>query len=94
MPIAVLSLHVFLAGCTSLKEKRGRIKPMLARLQREFNVSTAEMALLDHWREAQLACAVISNDAVHCQRVLQTVLEFSEHNFPDLEIADHHIEII
>jgi uncharacterized protein YlxP (DUF503 family) len=94
MPIAVLNLHLFLAGCTSLKEKRSRIKPLLARLHREFNLSVAEMDLLDHWREARIACVVISNDAAHCQRVLQTVLEFTEHHFPDVEVADHQIEMI
>jgi uncharacterized protein len=94
MPIAVLSLHLFLAGCTSLKEKRSRIKPLLARLHREFNLSAAEMGMLDHWREALVACVVISNDGALCQRELQTVIEFTEHHFPDVEIADQHIEMI
>jgi uncharacterized protein len=94
MPIAVLSLHLFLAGCTSLKEKRSRIKPLLARLQREFNLSVAEMDYLDRWREAMIACVLIRNEAAQCQRELQTVLEFTEHHFPDVEIADHHIEMI
>jgi uncharacterized protein len=94
MPIAVLNLHLFLAGCTSLKEKRSRIKPLLARLQREFNLSVAEMDYLDHWREALVACALISNDASYCQRMLQSVLEFTEQHFTDVEIADHHIELI
>jgi uncharacterized protein len=94
MPIGVLSLHLFLAGCTSLKEKRSRIQPILARLHREFNLSTAEVDYQDRWREALLACAVISNDAAQCQRVLQTVLEFTDKHFPDAEIADHHVEMI
>ena len=94
MPIAVLSLHLFLAGSTSLKEKRSRLKPLLARLQREFNLSVAEMDYLDRWREALVACVVISNDTAQCQRVLQTVIEVSEKHFPDVEIADHRIEMI
>ena len=52
------------------------------------------MDYLDRWREALVACVVISNDAAQCQRVLQTVLEFTEKHFPDVEIADHRIEII
>lgn len=94
MPIAVLSLHLRLPGCRSLKEKRGLIKPLLSRLHREFNVSAAEMELLDHWHEAIIACAIISNDPAACQRSLQTVREFCERNFPDVEVFDHRIEMV
>jgi uncharacterized protein YlxP (DUF503 family) len=94
MPIALLNLHLKLPACSSLKEKRSRIRPVLARLHREFNVSTAEIDLLDHWQEAILACALVSNDAAQCQRVLQSVLEFTEKQFGDVEIFDHRIEII
>ena len=94
MPVAVLSLYLKFSGCTSLKEKRSQIKPLVARLQREFNLSVAEMDLLDRWREGVVACAVISNDGGQCQRVLQSVIEFTQHHFPDVEIAEHHIEFI
>ena len=43
--LTTLSLHLHLPGCASLKEKRGRIKPLMARLRREFNLSVAEMDL-------------------------------------------------
>ena len=35
--IATLTIHLHLPGCTSLKEKRGRIKPLMSRLRREFS---------------------------------------------------------
>jgi len=41
--IGTLTFHLHLPGCASLKEKRSRLKPLLARLHRQFNVSTAEM---------------------------------------------------
>jgi uncharacterized protein YlxP (DUF503 family) len=94
MPLAILNLHLQLPGCSSLKEKRSRIRPILARLHREFNVSTAEMDRLDHWHEAILACAVVSNDAVQCQRVLQSVLDFTEKQCRDVEVFESRIEII
>ena len=43
--LAILTIHLHLPTCSSLKEKRGRIKPLMARLRREFNVSAAEMDL-------------------------------------------------
>ncbi|MCH7481016.1 MAG: DUF503 family protein, partial [Chloroflexi bacterium] len=39
MVVGILKLHIHLAGCSSLKEKRGRLKPLLTRLRREFNIS-------------------------------------------------------
>ncbi len=43
-----LTVHLHLPTSASLKEKRGRIKPLMNRLRREFNVSVAEMDLQDH----------------------------------------------
>ena len=94
MPVAVLFLHLSLPGCLSLKDKRGRIKPLLARLHREFNGSTVEYDRLDAWNEAVVACAVISNDAVQCRRVLQSVTEYTSLNFRDVEVLDQQIEIL
>jgi uncharacterized protein YlxP (DUF503 family) len=94
MTVGVLSIHVRLPGCTSLKEKRGRIKPVLARLHREFNVSAVEMDLQDHWQEALLACAALSNDRVQIQRLLQKALDDIHDHFVDIEVLDHHIELM
>ena len=49
--LATLTIHLRLPLCTSLKDKRGRIKPLMSRLHREFNVSVAEMDLQDKWDE-------------------------------------------
>jgi len=94
MTVGILSLHLQLPGCTSLKEKRSRIKPLLARLHREFNVSTAETDLNDRWQEAMVVCAMVSNDAAFIDRSLGTVLKFTEEHFPDLYILEHRIEIL
>jgi len=94
MIVGILSLHMQLPGCTSLKEKRSRIKPLLARLHREFNVSTAETDLNDRWQEALVACALVSNDAAFIDRSLDSVLKFTEEHFPDLYILEHHFQIL
>jgi hypothetical protein len=93
MSIGVLSLQILLLGCASLKEKRSRVKPLLARLHREFNISVAEVDSLDDWDQSWLACALVSNDAAYTQRALQNVIRWVEHNWPDVSLADTHIEL-
>jgi uncharacterized protein YlxP (DUF503 family) len=92
--IATLSIRLHLPVCASLKEKRGRIKPLIARLRREFNVSAAEMDLQDQWQEAVIACAIIGNDHVHLQQSLQSVAKWVHANWEDGQVMDEKIEII
>jgi len=94
MSIGLLTLHLRLPGCSSLKEKRGRIKPLLARLQREFNISAAEMNFLDKWQETLIACAVVSNDSRQNQRLLQNIIDWVERDWPDVDVIDEQIEMI
>ena len=47
---------------TLLEEERGRLKPLLARLHRQLNVSAAELDLQDKWQETVVACGVVGND--------------------------------
>ncbi|RPI28886.1 MAG: DUF503 domain-containing protein [Chloroflexota bacterium] len=94
MSIGLLTLHLFLPGCTSLKEKRSRIKPLLARLHREFNVSAAEMERLDSWQEAVVACALVSNDAAHTQRALQEIVRWVEASWHDVSVVNDTLEMI
>ncbi len=94
MPIGLLTLHLQIPGCASLKEKRSHIKPLLARLHREFNVSTAEMDLQDDWDEMIIACAWVGNDSAHVQRSLHSIPAWLEHNWPDIGLIDDHIEMI
>lgn len=94
MPVGLLTIHAQLPGCTSLKQKRSLIKPVLARLHREFNVSTAENGLNDHWQETLVTCALVANDAAYVQKALNSVLGFVEDHFQNLIILDHRIEII
>ena len=92
--IGVLTIHLRLPGCASLKEKRGRLKPLLSQLHKKFNVSVAEMERQDMWQEAVIACALVNSDAAQVQRSLQTVLKWVEGNWPDGDVIDEKIEII
>jgi hypothetical protein len=91
--IATLTIHLHIPGCASLKEKRGRIKPLISRLRREFNVSVAEMDLQDTWQDAVIGCAMIGNDPAFLQSALQNVAKWVEGHWTDGDVIDEKIEI-
>ena len=92
--IATLTIHLHLPACGSLKEKRGRIKPLMARLRREFNVSVAELDLQDQWQEAVIGCAMIGSGRGNLEAALQTVAKWVKGNWPDGMIVEEMIEVI
>ena len=91
--IGVLSIQLHLPGCTSLKEKRSRLKPLLARLHKEFNVSAAEMDWQDKWQEAVIACGMVGNDRVHLEQSLQAIAYWVAGNWLDVQLVDENIEL-
>ena len=94
MSIGILTLHIQLPGCASLKEKRSRLKPLIARLHREFNISVAEVDYQDTWQDALLACALVSNNPKHTQRALRNVARWIETHWPDISLVDDQLELL
>jgi uncharacterized protein len=94
MAIGILSLHLYFPFCKSLKEKRSQLKPLIHRLHREFNVSVAEMDLLDKWTESIIAISLITNNPSHTQSVLNEVISFIHTHFRNIEIQENHIELL
>ena len=92
--LATLTIHLHLPGCASLKEKRGHIKPLIARLRREFNLSVAEIDRQDSWQEAVIGCAMIGNDHAFLESALQTVAHWVDANWRDGDVIDQKIEFI
>ena len=92
--LATLIIHIRISGCSSLKEKRGYIKPLISRLHREFNVSVAEMDLQDKWDEAIIGCAMIGNDHAFLQSALGNVAKWVEGHWTDGDVWDTKIEVI
>ena len=92
--IAILTIHLHLPACASLKEKRGRIKPLISRLHREFNVSVAEMDLQDTWQETMIGCAMIGNEHAFLQSALDSVAKWVDGNWTDGDVIEQRIQII
>lgn len=93
MVVGVCRLRLALHGVFSLKEKRGIIKRIIARVRNSFPVSIAEVAENDQLRSAAIGFSVVGNDGAYVNSVLDTVLDFIEELYL-AEIIDQHIELI
>lgn len=94
MIVGVSVIELRLPGSHSLKAKRSVIKSLVARVNREFNVSCAEVDHLDAWQSAVIGVAVISTSAAHIQQVMEHVVRWIETNRPDVTVVDHSLELI
>lgn len=93
MVIAVCQVDLHLPTAQSLKDKRGQLKSLLARLPREFNLATAEVDYHDLWQSANIALVTVSTDATHARNTLEAAMRWIETHRPDLEIVAWAIEL-
>jgi len=93
MVVGVCRLRLALHGVFSLKEKRGIIKRITARVRNAFPVSIAEVAENDQLRSAAIGFSVVGNDGAYVNSVVDKVLDFIEDLYL-AEIIDQHIELI
>jgi uncharacterized protein YlxP (DUF503 family) len=84
---------LFLADNESLKGKRAVVRSLLGRVRAKFNVAAAEVGELNAHEHAELAFAVVSNDARHANGMLDTIAAFCEHN-TDAQVASTHVELV
>lgn len=101
MPVNLMTTHIglceiefYLPGVLSLKEKRGIIKSMLAKMRNTFNVSAAEVDYQDKWQSAKIAIVSVSNASSSTHKRLQSVIDWIEERYPDALITQQHIEMV
>jgi uncharacterized protein YlxP (DUF503 family) len=92
MSLGLLILHIQIPGCASLKEKRSRLKPLLSRLQKEFNISVAELDFQNSWNNTLIGCSLLSSDHKFTQRSLSKISPWIEKHRPDLYIIEEQVE--
>jgi len=92
MHITACVIELGIPGCRSLKEKRGRLQPVLARLHSGFGLAVSEVGRQDAHAAAVLACVAVSTSAAHNDHVLQSAVRWVEENRPDLEIRSAQME--
>ena len=86
-------IKLYLPGNGSLKGKRSILKPILARLRREFNLSTAEVGNNDVWQSAEIACVTVANAPGRVHSVLERAVRWIENYHPEVQVVDWDIEI-
>jgi len=70
MVTGTLALDLLLGDVHSLKEKRSVIRPIIADLRKQFEVSAAEAGDQELHRRALLGVAIVAGDQQHCREVL------------------------
>ncbi len=94
MIVLVATIELYLPGMASLKEKRGSLKSLIARLRKKFNIAIAEIDLHDAWQSASLGVAIISTGEAHTEAVLESILSWIERHRPDVEVMGYTQEIL
>ena len=90
----MLRFSLRLAESGSLKDKRQVVRSVAQRIRNKFQVSVAEVADNDAWRIATIGVACVSNEAAHCERILQEIVAFVEGSRLDAEVIDVETEVI
>ena len=93
MVVGVCQLRMIINGASSLKEKRGVAKKIIARVKNKFSVSIAEVEDNDLWQSLVVGFCMVGNDRSYINSCLDKILDFIEDLYL-AEIVDHRIEII
>jgi uncharacterized protein len=92
--VAGLGIITFrLHDCRSLKSKRKIVKSIIGRLQNNFNASVAEVGSNDVYHEALIGFAVVGNDRILTNSIIDKVFNFAD-ELGLAEIINTEMEII
>lgn len=89
--ICTIRLEIFEAH--SLKEKRQVIKSIIERLKHRFNISIAEVDMLDSWQNSEIGFACVSTEPDHARKMIQNVINFIDGD-GRVEIIGQNIELL
>lgn len=89
MWIGWLDIDLLLGDVHSLKQKRSVIRPVVAELQRKFNVSAAETGPVELHRRAGIGVAAVSGDRAHLVQVLDAAERLVAAH-PEFELLSVH----
>ncbi|NLM74572.1 MAG: DUF503 domain-containing protein [Clostridiaceae bacterium] len=93
MYIGVLQIELLLSDAGSLKDKRRIIRSLIEKIKNKFNAAVAEIGRMDSWNHSQLGISCLSNEAGHCDSMLNSVINFIESN-GSYQVIDIQTEII
>ncbi len=76
MYVATGQFDLLFGDVSSLKAKRGLVRPLVAEVRRRFEVSCGEVGDADLLRRAVIGVAAVSNDAAAALAVVERCEEF------------------
>ena len=88
---ALVELHVH--GSQSLKQKRGVVKSISARVRNRFNVSVAEVGGQDTWQRAVIGLSAAGGEAERVRLALERVVDFIE-NLHLAEVRGSDVQVL
>ena len=94
MAVGLLTLELYLPMNDSLKGKRSILKPLIARIRRDYNVSVCEAEAQDVLTRAVLEVACVSTYGTLAHRHLQDVAHRVEQWHGDAQLIDYYIEML
>ena len=94
MAVGLLTLELYLPLNDSLKGKRGIIKPVIARLRKDYNVSVCEADMQDRRNYAVLEVVCVSANQTQAHRLLQRVAKNVEGWRLDAQLIDYSIDML
>ncbi len=94
MAIGLLTIQLHLPMIDSLKAKRSVVKPVIARIRRDFNVSVCEADAQDELTRTVIEVACVSQTSALAHRQLQQVANLVEGWRLDAQLVDYEIEML
>ncbi len=95
MHAAALRLELRLPDCSSLKEKRRRLRPLLDHLRRRMELSASEVGHHDAWQRTSIGVAVVAPQAGRLDEIVERIrrwaLELDDVELVDIDIG--HVEM-
>ncbi len=86
-------MKIHIPGSRSLKDKRSIVKSIVMRLQKQFNISIAEVDDHDLWQMTTIGMACVSNHNNHVDEVISAAISLIERDFPTIEIVEKEMEL-
>jgi uncharacterized protein len=91
--VGVCRLKIHIPGSQSLKDKRSVVKSLVSRLQKQFNVSIAEVGDHELWQIATIGVACVSNHNYRVDEVIDSVIATIVRDYPTVEIIEKEMDV-
>jgi hypothetical protein len=92
MVVGTLRLKLAIFGAASLKDKRRVVKSLKDRLSERFNVSVAEVGMLDARQQADLGVALVANDGRFVESSLDKIVDYVRRD-TGASLVDYEVEV-